>query len=79
MHELAYLSMGGLRTKPGSTPSAAGQYSLRDLHVNIMLNPLSGAHLARAGLATENPEFTWGDSPDLNISAGSKACGLEWL
>jgi hypothetical protein len=39
MHELAYLSMGGLRTKPGSTPSAASQYSLRGLHVNIMLNP----------------------------------------
>src|SRR5213080_3995513 len=38
-HEFAYLSMGGLRTKPGSTPSAASQYSLRDLHVNIMLNP----------------------------------------
>jgi hypothetical protein len=38
MHEFAYLSMGGLRTKPGSTPSAAS-HSLRDLHVNIMLNP----------------------------------------
>jgi len=38
MHKFAYLSMGGLRTKPGSTPSAATQYSLRDLHVNIMLN-----------------------------------------
>ena len=43
MHEFAYLSMGGLRTKPGSTPSAASQYSLRDLHVKIMLNP----HAAR--------------------------------
>ena len=40
---------------------------------------LSGAHLARADLATENREFTWGDSPDLNIPVGSKACGLEWL
>ena len=36
MHEFAYLSIGGLRTKPGSTPSAASQYSLRDLHVNML-------------------------------------------
>ena len=43
MHEFAYLSMGGLRTKPGSIPSAASQYSLRDLHVNIMLNPHAAA------------------------------------
>jgi hypothetical protein len=39
MHEFAYLSMGGLRTKPGSTPCAASHYSLRNFHVNIMLNP----------------------------------------
>ena len=38
MHEFAYLSLSGLRTKPGCTPSAASQYSLRDLPVNIMLN-----------------------------------------
>ena len=39
MHEFAYFSIGGLPTKSGSTASAASQYSLRDLHVNIMLNP----------------------------------------
>ena len=33
---------------------------------------LSGAHLTRADLATENREFTWGDSPDLNIPVGVK-------
>jgi hypothetical protein len=37
MHEFAYFSIGGLPTKSGSTASAASQYSLRDLHVNIML------------------------------------------
>jgi hypothetical protein len=39
LHEFAYLAMGGLRTKTGSTPSAASQYSLKDLHVNTILNP----------------------------------------
>src|SRR5207253_11173118 len=39
MHEFAYFSIGGLPTKSGSTASAASQYRLRDLHVNIMLNP----------------------------------------
>jgi hypothetical protein len=39
MHKFLYFSIGGLPTKSGSTASAASQYSLRDLHVNIMLNP----------------------------------------
>ena len=38
MHEFAYLSIGALRTKSGSTPSAASQYNLRDLCVDIILN-----------------------------------------
>jgi hypothetical protein len=40
MHEFTYFSIGGLPTKSRILlASAASQYSLRDLHVNIMLNP----------------------------------------
>jgi hypothetical protein len=42
MRELAYPSIGGLCTAPGYIPSAANQYSLRDFHLNIMLNPRAG-------------------------------------
>jgi hypothetical protein len=65
MQELACLSMGRLRTKPGSTPSVASQYSLRNLHVNIMLNPrgakqdriniLAKKISARPGMARDSP------------------------
>jgi hypothetical protein len=35
-HEFAYFSIGGLPTKSGSTASAASQYSLRDLQLNML-------------------------------------------
>ena len=63
MHEFAYLSMGGLRTKPGSTPSAASQYSLRDLHVNIMLNP----HAARQ-VRMSSYERQAGSNPKVRVA-----------
>ena len=59
MHEFAYFSIGGLPTKSGSTASAASQYSLRDLHVNIMLNP----HAAAAQVRMSSYERQAGSNP----------------
>jgi len=67
MHEFAYFSIGGLPTKSGSTASAASQYSLRDLHVNIMLNPHAATQVRMSSYerqAGSNPKVRVADHPD---------------
>ena len=66
MHEFAYFSIGGLPTKSGSTASAASQYSLRDLHVNIMLNPHAATQVRMSSYerqAGSNPKVRVADKP----------------
>ncbi len=66
MHEFAYFSIGGLPTKSGSTASAASQYSLRDLHMNIMLNPHAATQVRMSSYerqAGSNPKVRVADQP----------------
>ena len=66
MHEFAYFSIGGLPTKSGFTASAASQYSLRDLHVNIMLNPHAATQVRMSSYerqAGSNPKVRVADNP----------------
>ena len=66
MHEFAYFSIGGLPTKSGSTASAASQYRLRDLHVNIMLNPHAATQVRMSSYerqAGSNPKVRVADDP----------------
>ena len=68
MHEFAYFSIGGLPTTSGSTASAASQYSLRDLHVNIMLNPHAATQVRMSSYerqAGSNPKVRVVDQPGL--------------
>src|SRR5439155_14543612 len=66
MHEFTYFSIGDLPTKSGSTASAASQYSLRDLHVNIMLNPHAATQVRMSSYerqAGSNPKVRVADYP----------------
>ena len=70
MHEFAYFSIGGLPTKSGSTASAASQYSLRDLHVNIMLNPHAATQVRMSSYerqAGSNPKVRVADQPPTGL------------
>jgi hypothetical protein len=77
MHEFAYFSIGGLPTKSGCTASAASQYSLRDLHVNIMLNPHAATQVRKSSYerqAGSNPKVRVADYMD-TIARG---CGWSF-
>jgi hypothetical protein len=66
MHEFACFSIGGLPTTSGSTASAASQYSLRDLHVNIMLNLHAATRVRMSAYerqAGSNPKVRVADHP----------------
>jgi hypothetical protein len=70
MQEFAYFSIGGLPTKSGSTASAASQYSLRDLHVNIMPNPHAATQVRMSSYerqAGSNPKVRVADQPPTGL------------
>src|ERR1700675_417208 len=72
---IAYFSIGGLPTKSGSTASAASQYSLRDLYVNIMLNPHAATQVRMSSYerqAGSNPKVRVADYPDRIVALGCK-------
>jgi hypothetical protein len=74
MHEFAYFSIGGLPTKSGSTASAASQYSLRNLHVNIMLNPHAATQVRMSSYerqAGSNPNGVEESAPEIVFSTRS--------
>jgi hypothetical protein len=78
MHEFAYFSIGGLPTKSGSTASAASQYSLRDLHVNIMLNPHAATQVRMSSYerqAGSNPKVRVADQPGTGRTACDYSAG----
>src|SRR5439155_4276674 len=76
IHEFAYFSIGGLPTKSGSTASAASQYSLRDLHMNIMLNPHAATQVRMSSYerqAGSNPKVRVADHTTGNLFRPGKS------